>query len=78
MAPTANTVIASERFSMFEQMLRASGWAGNRVGGEDCWLAPEHLRAISAAEYGAGHLHIWDALSLQARADLSTMATMAA
>ncbi len=75
---TANAHIAIERLSMLKMVLASSGWTANNIGNEICWLPPEHLQSVAASEYGAGHLHVWDALSLQARADLTSMATLAA
>ena len=71
---TANALVASERLGMFTNMLQASGWAPKEFdNGEICSLAPDHSREIVALEYGAGHLHVWDALGAQARLDAFTL-----
>ena len=63
---TANQVIASERLRAFSELLLATGWSRDVTGG---YLAPEHMRSDVAQQYGAGHLHLWDALNAQARFD---------
>ena len=75
---TANAHIATERLGLFEQALLASGWATKVIDGETCWLAPEHLRGFAALDYGKGHLHLWDAMNLQVRADFATVSVLAA
>ena len=75
---TANTHIAIERLGMLKLMLAASGWTAKNIDSEICWLPPAHLQGVASLDYGAGHLHVWDALNLQVRADLASMATLAA
>lgn len=58
--------IAQQRIDMFTEILLVAGWTTDRTGG---WLAPEKMRTEVAQQYGAGHLHIWDAAHVQLRFD---------
>jgi hypothetical protein len=63
---TANALIASERLSMIEGVLLASGWTDDGTGG---WLPPERYREAHRVEVGAGALHLRNAIQAQVMFD---------
>jgi hypothetical protein len=65
-----NAVISAKRIETIRELLLATGWADDGTGG---YLAPEPMRALVAAQYGAGPLHLWDAINAQCRFDLWVM-----